>query len=448
MSAGPEVGWNAGLTDLRPPQAVYYRLWDMQMAWRDVNPSRGVFDWSVADKRIAQVESWGGKPIMVLGLTPAWAAADPAAGDPRWGLGTASPPADPETSWREYVRALVSRYGSRIGAYEIWNEANLKTFWSGTPQQMAVLVRVATEEIGDTSIALAPSVTTRLASGRDFTVEMAAALTPAAIAQLDAWSIHTYPAGDVGPTPEEACEQRTDDIIRWQESLIGISRLNSALLKPVWDTEVNYGLAGPGARPGRKWPDPDGARLLQCTYQDSRALGIAVTAWYEFTAQSFDLLGVQMTPGTPQINAAWTQLPEASAKINDWIPSLVSGGPDAETVVTQAWKGGRSVRLTGARGTSEFPLYNECYATTSLSIAALAASHSTECVYVVGSGFPPGSLPKPVYRVDGWREHKTGKSVVVNKGGVFVWTYRTPRKIWVKFYEGRYESKSVRLPAK
>ncbi|MCF8527640.1 MAG: hypothetical protein K9G80_09015, partial [Candidatus Nanopelagicales bacterium] len=67
LSAGPEVGWNAGLEGLRPPAANYYRLWDMKVAWRDVNPAPGVFDWSIIDRRIAQVESWGGKPIMVLG---------------------------------------------------------------------------------------------------------------------------------------------------------------------------------------------------------------------------------------------------------------------------------------------------------------------------------------------------------------------------------------------
>jgi hypothetical protein len=322
LSAGPEVGWNAGLESLRPPGANYYRLWDMKVAWRDVNPAPGVFDWSILDRRIAQVEAWGGKPIMVLGLTPQWAAADPTAGDPRWGAGTASPPADMNT-WRSYVRAVVQRYGARIGAYETWNEANLKTFWTGSSAQMAEMVGIATEEIGESAIALGPSVTTRLASGRTFIEELVDSLTPATMAALDAWSIHTYPAAYAGPTVAQACERRVGDVIRWQRALLRVGEASKKnVIKPLWDTEVNFGLAGPGPRPKTAWSDTDGAALLMCSYQDSRALGIAVTAWYEFTAAEYDLLGVQMNPGTPAINAAWAALPGVVGTTNPWIPDL------------------------------------------------------------------------------------------------------------------------------
>lgn len=58
LSVGPEVGWNAGLESLTAKPANYYRLWDMKVAWRDTNPSAGVFDFSILDKRIAQVEAW------------------------------------------------------------------------------------------------------------------------------------------------------------------------------------------------------------------------------------------------------------------------------------------------------------------------------------------------------------------------------------------------------
>ncbi len=106
LSVAPQVGWDAGLESLRPPPAAMYRMWDMQVAWRDVNPQQGVFDWSILDRRIALVESWGGKPFLVLGLTPQWAARNPGAGDPRWGAGSASPPANIDY-WKTYVRAVA-----------------------------------------------------------------------------------------------------------------------------------------------------------------------------------------------------------------------------------------------------------------------------------------------------------------------------------------------------
>lgn len=398
LSAGPEVGWNAGLTSMRPLGANYYRLWDMKVAWRDVNPAPGVFDFSILDRRIAQVESWGGKPIMVLGLTPQWAAADPSAGDPRWGAGTASPPADIE-NWRLYVRAIVQRYGGRIGAYEMWNEANLQTFWTGSAQQMADMVRVATEEIGGTSIKLAPSVTTRLRSGGDFTAALASALGTSAVSKIDAWSIHTYPSADAGPSVAQACEQRVDDIIGWQRKLIAASNGNASFLKPVWDTEVNFGLAGPGARPRTVWSDADGAGLLNCTYQDSRALGIAVTVWYEYTASDYDLLGVQMNPGTPRINGAWGALGSVVGQTNPWIPNLSKAVE-------------KSIVITGARGQ--------------------VSGKPGIVVDAVTSGLPEGTVLKPWIRFPGQTSYTEGSARLrIDAKGEATWSRKTGKKAYV-----------------
>ena len=418
LSVGPEVGWNAGLEGVRPQNANYYRLWDMKVAWRDVNSALGVFDWSILDRRIAQVESWNAKPIMVLGLTPQWAAADPNAGDPRWGAGTASPPADMAT-WRAYVRALVERYGGRIGAYEIWNEANLQTFWTGTPEQMADMTRIAVEEIGATSITLAPSVTTRLANGPRFTAAMVAALPPATIAALSGWSIHTYPAADAGPTVQDACAQRVNNIIRWQRALIEAgeeAKVN--VIKPVWDTEVNFGLAGPGPRPRKDWSDADGAALLTCTYQDSRALGIAVTAWYEYTAANYDLLGVQMNLRTPLINAAWFALPSTVGVTNPWIPRFSDVKDPTISITGTRLKGdnNRLIRISGE--------------TTGLS---------------------EGSIVKPWFRVPRQTAYTEGKArVKVAADGTFTWQRKTGKRITVYFTseDGKIRSNSVTIPAR
>jgi hypothetical protein len=412
LTVGPEVGWNAGLESLRPPGASYYRLWDKKVAWRDVNPAPGVFDWSILDRRISLVESWGGKPLMVLGLTPQWAAADPAAGDPRWGAGTASPPADINT-WREYVRALVQRYGSRIGAYELWNEANLQTFWTGTPAQMAEMVNVAVQEIGNTALTIAPSVTTRLRSGADFSKAMIPSLSPATIDQLDAWNLHTYPAGDAGPTVRDACKQRVDDIIRWQKSLVQLAATNSKLIKPTWDTEVNYGLAGPGTRPGKQWSDAEGAQLIQCTYQDSYALGIPVTFWYEFTATPFPLLGVQMTPlsggGVSATVNAFQSIASASSIPNTWIPNLGTAVEPSVTIEGYRMKGVNSNK-----------------------------------VQVEGQtvGVEAGTIFRPWFRFPGQTSFTMGTAAVkADANGNLTWQRKTGKRISVQF---RSDDQSIR----
>ena len=319
LTVGPAVGWNAGLEGLRPPAAPLYRLWDMKVAWKDVNPAQGVFEWSELDRRVALVESWGGKPLLVLGLTPQWAAANPAAGDPRWGAGTASPPSDRQY-WDTYVTAVANRYGSRIGGYELWNEANLPTFWQGTTEQLYELAESASTIIRAASteaIVLAPSTTTRLRNAaRKFTAGFASQIPKGTKGPFDAWTIHSYPTGSAGvnfndgtKTPRAAADKRVDDILNWQNALVDAVGPNSPALDiDIYDTEVNYGLRGPGIEPGQNWNAAEATQLMNMTYQDSRNLGINSTFWYQYTSTPYDLLGVQWNPSQPGLDAMWNTM--------------------------------------------------------------------------------------------------------------------------------------------
>jgi len=353
LSVAPQVGWDAGLEGLSPPSAPWYRLWDMKVSWRDINPAPGVFDWTILDRRVAQVESWGGRPLLVLGLTPQWAAKDPSVGDPRWGAGSASPPANVD-AWSAYVSAVADRYGGRIGAYEVWNEANLRTFWTGSAKDMAVLTKAARDAIKASvpaATVLAPSVTTRLSSGARFTTAFIEAIgvemrDPTAV--FDAWAIHSYPAGNAGVSfdgdcnadpltgekPDDcidgrstkaAAQQRVRDVRLWQQAVITAGGgLSPWLLLPIWDTEINYGLAGPGIIPGVDWTQDQAIDLISYTVGDSAALGIDNIFWYEFTAEPFDLLGVQMTPGSPVALAYGSQAPRLSG-VGYVLPIIAEG---------------------------------------------------------------------------------------------------------------------------
>ena len=320
LSVAPQVGWNAGLESLRPPPAAMYRMWDMNVAWRDVNPQPGVFDWSVLDRRIALVESWGGRPFLVLGLTPQWAAQNPGAGDPRWGAGSASPPAN-INYWNTYVREVANRYGGRIAGYELWNEANLTTFWQGSASDLFEMAQSAYDIIKTSSpnaVVAAPSITTRLrGSAARFTSAFAGEVADNGAAPFDTWTIHSYPNGDAGRDfdtgqnfPRMAATQRADDVISWQNALVDALGPDSpALGIGIYDTEVNYGLKGPGIRPGVDWSTEDGNQLMDYTYADSRMLGIAATFWYQYTATDYSLLGVQWSnAGGNQLSATWDSL--------------------------------------------------------------------------------------------------------------------------------------------
>lgn len=289
LGLAPEVTTSPGVP------ASYIRLWDMKTAWRDINPSAGVFDFSILDQRVAQTEAAGAKPLVVLGLTPTWAAKDPSAGDPRWGAGTASPPSNPDT-YTAYVTAIMQRYGARIGAVEVWNEANLQTFWTGTPAEMADLTArayKAIKAISPNTQVIAASTTTRLASSvAAFFGPYSAALKSIGY-PLDAWTIHTYPAGNQGPS------DRYQDVLEWRGVLIDATKNDQAALnKQVWDTEINYGLAGPGPIPHTDFDANTSGQYVARTFVDSVRLGVDSTFWYMWTASSFSLLGVQMFTGT------------------------------------------------------------------------------------------------------------------------------------------------------
>lgn len=122
-----------------------WRLWDAYVAWRDLEPSRGKWDFSRLDRYVALARKNGVSIVYPLGLTPAWASARP--GEPsKYKPGNAAEPSDLNT-WRNYVRTVASRYKGEITVYEIWNEPNIPGFFSGDVRKLVELTRVAREEL-------------------------------------------------------------------------------------------------------------------------------------------------------------------------------------------------------------------------------------------------------------------------------------------------------------
>jgi len=162
-------------------------------------------------------------------------------------------------------------------------------FWDGTPKQMAELTDRAYRIIKDAdpdATVVAASTTVRLEGAFDrFFVRYLEALSDLDW-PIDAFSTHLYPASR-GTTDERAAfiTQVTDTL-----TAVGAPDL------PVWDTELNYGLAGPGSENPRQAIVGSRARdWVVETTMDSLALGIARTYWYIWTPEPYDLLGMQLT---------------------------------------------------------------------------------------------------------------------------------------------------------
>ena len=267
----------------------YVRLWDTETTWSDLEPTKGTWVWRKLDKQIQVAQQRDAKVMMVLGGTPGWASAN--------GQKTGNP--NSVDDWRTYVRTVCEKYGPSINAYEIWNEANLTTFYAGTPAQMADLTKAAFEEIrrcNPGALVVAANTTSR-AEGSFAT------FFPAYLQELkargwpaDAYSVHSYP---------KAAGGNGDRIAG-----IGQFRLMLALagapFTTVFDTEVNYGMEGLGQGKVDITGEKAGA-LMSRTYIDSVRYGFGSTFWYVWTSQPDPKMGIQFTPDAAVEKRAWNK---------------------------------------------------------------------------------------------------------------------------------------------
>ena len=268
------------------------RLWDNGTAWSQVELTKGEFKWDNLEGALANAESKGMTDILqVLGTTPEWAASKVT--EPVYPPypGANSAPKNIE-DWDAWVTAVATRYKGRIAAYQIWNEANLKQFFNGTPEQMVELTKHAYDiikSIDPDALVVGASPALRLTSAFD---RFFAAYLEGLAAEgwpVDVIAIHTYPPADGNPVT------RRELVAKAQAAITAAGAPETIQL---WDTELNYGLAGPGDKPKQEITGPAAAGWIVRTYIDNLRLGIDRTYWYIWTQKPYDLLGIQAYPGS------------------------------------------------------------------------------------------------------------------------------------------------------
>ena len=119
-----------------------FRTWDSGDIWPEIETARGVYDWTKLDKDVAQAETHHTQFLFTLGGTPRWATSAPETTRSYVGF-TVVP--DSIQDWKDFLRAVATRYKGLIGAYEVWNEPDLLIFYTGTAAQLAVLERAAAD---------------------------------------------------------------------------------------------------------------------------------------------------------------------------------------------------------------------------------------------------------------------------------------------------------------
>lgn len=290
--AGPPITgdlFGLHIPDISGPKPTleyeWLRLWDSKTGWEPLEQTRGVYYWKWIDDAIAYSEAQGKKVIYVFGDTPPWA-----------GPSGPYPPASLD-EFRRYVDAIASRYGARIDAYQVWNEPNFyvkETESLANLVDMTQVVHDAVKGRGLPSLVLAPSTTMRTGTAvgpyfNEYLQPLAERGWP-----VDGFTVHTYPRAEGGP------QQQSEAIAKFKALL----DLTNAPELPVWNTEVNYGLAGL-QEPKRAIDGQEAQAYLIQTFVDSVRSGITQVDWYLWFPTFFPLLGIQTNPTTTQTNAAW-----------------------------------------------------------------------------------------------------------------------------------------------
>ncbi|GED69114.1 hypothetical protein BRE01_28160 [Brevibacillus reuszeri] len=129
------------IEDVNNARPLGFGLMRLETNWREIEKSKGNFEFSKVDKYVAFATQNNLDIIMLLGQPPDWATGGKWSSD--YGSYYNSIPPSNIQDWRNYILALGQRYKGKIMYYEVWNEANLSGFYSGTLEKLVELTMEA-----------------------------------------------------------------------------------------------------------------------------------------------------------------------------------------------------------------------------------------------------------------------------------------------------------------
>ena len=219
-----------------------WRLWDAHVNWVDLEPSRGEWNFERLDRLVAMAKLTKVDVLLPLALTPTWASARPLEKS-SYGLGNAAEPADIE-DWKTYVRTVATRYRGRVYHYELWNEVNIPSFYSGSKEQLIQLARetyTILKEVDSRNVLVGPSVT----GGGKHLDWLSGYFQKGGGQYLDVVAYHFY-------VPNDAPEAMLSLI----SSVQRIMQQNGLSSKPLWNTESGWGMLNYDGTPKPAWAYP------------------------------------------------------------------------------------------------------------------------------------------------------------------------------------------------
>lgn len=248
-----------------------WRLWDADVTWPDLEPGKGQWRFEKLDAYVSLAQQHGTGILLPLGGSPRWASARPSVPS-NYYPGFTAEPANIE-DWRTFVRTVALRYKGRIQAYEIWNEPNLREFWTGTTDQMLTLTKEASQiihNVDPNAIVVSPAATA------DYGIPWVAEFLKKGGGQyVDVIGFHFY------VNPHTLLPEDMVPIIQRVRQVISDSGMGN---KPLWNTETGW------LEPARFDSDELAASFLARAFILSWAAGVQRFYWYAWDNRSLAIV--------------------------------------------------------------------------------------------------------------------------------------------------------------
>jgi len=214
---------SAGTQKIKNTGATWVRE---EFNWQTLNPRRGRWDLANADHAVSIYRTQGVKVVGILCYSSLWGSSNPRAG-------TDAQFYKPNINdWKNFVGAMVRRYGGTVKDWEIWNEPNSTAMWKPSPN--ADDYRDVLIAAYDTIKSIDPGA--KVGSGGTTYIDndfINAFLDNGGWEHLDAISVHYYPG--VGP------ESNPDNRLRDELSkLVYNSMIPRGGGKEIWITEMGW----------------------------------------------------------------------------------------------------------------------------------------------------------------------------------------------------------------
>jgi hypothetical protein len=262
------------------------RLWDAGVGWAQINTAEGVYDWTLLDEWLNDIQTFNiGDAMYTFGMTPQWASSHPNDHGCSWGPGECDAPKDlnpdgtgPNQIWQNYVAAIASRSAGRIRYWEVWNEPKNSYYWNGTVAQLVRMAKDARKVI----LGIDPSAVMLTPPSHGPWQTLYFAGGGPAYADVITYHGYVYKHGCQG-YPRAADELSLVSGVQTVMAQYGQSG------KPLWDTEVSWGVTASSCFYDQ---DLQAAFLAQLLMLHPTA-GVSRAFWYQYNNQQNGTLWTQ-----------------------------------------------------------------------------------------------------------------------------------------------------------